>query len=904
MTIFFSILILVFGVFNTRAQSDPGPFNMRIYTNVSDMIANGSTKNANRFAYVMGYYSPGDGGGGLFVVTNTASSTNLGSRFKSSIEPTRGFEMMLSESGVVNAKRFGAKCDNSSDDSASIMAAINYLGSLGGTVYIPGNSKFNITIATNQNITLRGDGPVKDYRSGPPSAKWSPYNSASPLIQIGNDTGYVRGIRVQNATLFGNSGTSVGLYFAGGAFECFADHISVFKFKTNIMFMGGATYACSKNTVDNFVTESSGASNSRGLYFYNPGSPGFTTANDLSNGKVNGNSGSGEFALEADGAQVGMVNVYFDCGGDNHGWKFYKTAAGADSAWVDGFNVHLDSPSSSDSLINAYLETRDAGWWASGLVYIDGTIRMPSATEITPTGGPMRSRYQSQASYFQVTGELTLADNATVNGYSSVRRIYSDGNLNFENTAANINTLAANNISLIPTNGGVLLYGGSAGGATIVNGGLMMDNTHAIQFKDHTGAYQNVLYPSGSNVFLNAATGVVSIASLANVNITPGAGVLINGTSSSSHAVTLTAMDLYLDNNRALLGKDTGGTYRNLVVLDNSNNLQLFNGSLAGDTQIGTRYASGKLRFYAGSATERWQIDSSGKLTPVGGTVIRYPTGGFIASDVASARTLTAGTGISISNGDGSGGNPVISATTGVTDGDKGDITVSASGATWTVDNSAISYAKIQNVTASSLLGRGSSGFGAPQEITIGSGLSMSGTTLSVSGSSSGETNTMSNIGGGTVGVYAQKSGVDLQLNTISGANGISVSSNANVITISNVQTNTTTIAISDTTSAITAGTDKQYWNAPYAFTIKSVKATLGTYSSSGLVTVNIKKNGTTIFSTRLTVDAAEYDSTTAATPYVLSTTSISSNDRLTFDIDDAGTGAKNLQITIYHTKS
>lgn len=75
-----------------------------------------------------------------------------------------------------------------------------------------------------------------------------------------------------------------------------------------------------------------------------------------------------------------------------------------------------------------------------------------------------------------------------------------------------------------------------------------------------------------------------------------------------------------------------------------------------------------------------------------------------------------------------------------VSDGDKGDITVSSSGAVWTVDNSAISYAKMQNVSAASrLLGRGSAaGAGAVQEITLGSGLSMAGTTLSASGGGGG----------------------------------------------------------------------------------------------------------------------------------------------------------------------
>lgn len=51
-------------------------------------------------------------------------------------------------------------------------------------------------------------------------------------------------------------------------------------------------------------------------------------------------------------------------------------------------------------------------------------------------------------------------------------------------------------------------------------------------------------------------------------------------------------------------------------------------------------------------------------------------------------------------------------------DGDKGDITVSASGLTWTIDNDAVTYAKIQNVSATDkLLGRSTSGAGDVEEI-------------------------------------------------------------------------------------------------------------------------------------------------------------------------------------------
>lgn len=113
-------------------------------------------------------------------------------------------------------------------------------------------------------------------------------------------------------------------------------------------------------------------------------------------------------------------------------------------------------------------------------------------------------------------------------------------------------------------------------------------------------------------------------------------------------------------------------------------------------------------------------------------------------------------------------------------------------------------------------------------------------------------------------------------------------------------------LALSDETTTITTGTGKLTFRMPYACKFTKIpRINLNTVSSSGLVTVDIKKNGTTIFSTLLTIDANEKTSVTALTPCVLSSnpTTFADDDEISFDITVAGTGAKGLKATLYIEK-
>jgi hypothetical protein len=108
-------------------------------------------------------------------------------------------------------------------------------------------------------------------------------------------------------------------------------------------------------------------------------------------------------------------------------------------------------------------------------------------------------------------------------------------------------------------------------------------------------------------------------------------------------------------------------------------------------------------------------------------------------------------------------------------------------------------------------------------------------------------------------------------------------------------------VAASDETTALATGTAKITFRMPRAVTLTAVRASLTTAQASGSIfTVDINEGGSSILSTKLTIDNTETTSTTAATPPVISDTSLADDAEITIDIDQIGDGtAKGLKVML-----
>jgi hypothetical protein len=175
----------------------------------------------------------------------------------------------------------------------------------------------------------------------------------------------------------------------------------------------------------------------------------------------------------------------------------------------------------------------------------------------------------------------------------------------------------------------------------------------------------------------------------------------------------------------------------------------------------------------------------------------------------------------------------VLSNTSGTNTGDQtitltGDVTGTGTGTfTSTIANSAVTYAKMQNITSGKLLGSTNSGAAAPGEVTIGSGLSLIGGNLTATGT------------GGTV--------TNVNPITVTASGSTFTSTVTNATTTPAIALTIPLASVAGTTAGLLSNTDYTTFNnkqvALTAGAGSGISISGGTISATGITTSNLSSS-------------------------------------------------------------
>jgi hypothetical protein len=240
----------------------------------------------------------------------------------------------------------------------------------------------------------------------------------------------------------------------------------------------------------------------------------------------------------------------------------------------------------------------------------------------------------------------------------------------------------------------------------------------------------------------------------------------------------------------------------------------------------------------------------------------------------------------------------------GVADGDKGDITVSASGATWTIDAGVVTYAKMQDVSATDkVLGRSTAGSGDVEEIAC----TAAGRAVLAMAT---PTNKYAPVGNGTTFVARQLASTDLSDTSVAtGANDDFLQKKAGVWSNRTIAQVKTDLAASTTTAGVVELADSTEVTAGAASTaITPVALKASTLYGTKSVQVQVTATATDVTTSdiayfyapaslngmnlvRATAMVATAGTTNATTVQVRNLTAHSANDALSTAISIASAG-------------
>ena len=114
------------------------------------------------------------------------------------------------------------------------------------------------------------------------------------------------------------------------------------------------------------------------------------------------------------------------------------------------------------------------------------------------------------------------------------------------------------------------------------------------------------------------------------------------------------------------------------------------------------------------------------------------------------------------------------------------------------------------------------------------------------------------------------------------------------------------TVAVSDEDTDLTTGTAKLTFRMPYAMTLTEVRASVNTAPTGANIVVDVNEAGTTVLSTKISIDEDDKTSSFSSTPPVISDSALADDAEMTIDLDQIGStiAGKGLKVTLIGTRA
>jgi polygalacturonase len=282
---------------------------------------------------------------------------------------------------VYNVRDYGATGNGSTNDSATIQAAIAAALATGGSVYFPvGVYKCNISVV-GTSVHLSGAAVTADALG----SELIPNSLTSPVLSIGNGSTTTNNIKVSNLTIKGTGAgaSSDGLVVTGANYCSFTD-LNVRTFgRDNVSVTSTVAKPTTFIYFNGLISES--AAGDCLSVDYGPGGGSYTTGVFVNNFVLNGLDDAAARAL-----RLKVASLYL-----NNGWIGTGNAQGHVTIDPDGGvltpvlycqNVAMDSGANTDTLVHIAAAKGLVGSYIQGKVTIDGEVSWSSGTDTVVTG--------------------------------------------------------------------------------------------------------------------------------------------------------------------------------------------------------------------------------------------------------------------------------------------------------------------------------------------------------------------------------------------------------------------------------------------------------------------------------------------------------------------------------------